>query len=67
MTKDIMEVISSVLTNINVIVAAVAVVLYLNFVIYVVRYRKKPPKAKKKKAVVQSKAEKSDASAEDTE
>ena len=67
MTKAVIEVISSVLTDINVIIASIAVILYLNFVIYVVRYRKKPPKAKKKKAVVQSKAEKSDDSAEDTE
>lgn len=52
MNVNVIEVIRSVLTDINVIIAAVAVVLYLNFVVYVVRYRKKPPKIKSKKRVV---------------
>ena len=34
-----------------VIFAAVVVIFYLNFVNYVVRYRKKPPKIKKKKVI----------------
>ena len=67
MTKSVIEVISSVLTDINVIIASIAVILYLNFVIYVVRYRKKPAKNKKRKIAVQKKAEKSDDSAEDSE
>ena len=67
MTKSVIEVISSVLTNINVIIVSIAVILYLNFVIYVVRYRKKPAKNKKRKIAVQKKAEKSDDSAEDSE
>lgn len=51
MNVDVIEVVTSVLTDMDVIVAAVAVVLYLNFVIYVVRYRKKPPKVRQKKRV----------------
>lgn len=50
--SNIMGTISAVLTNPTVIFATVVVVLYLNFVNYVVRYRKKPPKIKKKKPIV---------------
>lgn len=50
--SNIMGTVSAVLTNPTVIFATVVVILYLNFVNYVVRYRKKPPKIKKKKAVV---------------
>lgn len=52
MNLSVMDVISAVLTNINVIIATIAVVLYLNFVVYVVRYRKKPPKVRNKKKVI---------------
>ena len=49
--SQIMSTISAVLLNPVVIFAAVVVILYLNFVNYVVRYRKKPPKTKKKKVI----------------
>lgn len=44
-----MTAISEVLTNIHVITATVVILLYLNFVVYVVRYRKKPPRIQNKK------------------
>ena len=50
--STIMSTISAVLLNPAVIFISIAVILYLNFVNFVVRYRKKPPKTKKKKAVV---------------
>ena len=50
--SQILSTIFAVLLNPAVIFAAVVVVLYLNFVNFVVRYRKKPPKIKKKKLVV---------------
>ena len=52
MELSVMDVFSAVLTNSSVIIAAIAIILYLNFVIYVARYRKKPPKIKKKKKIV---------------
>ena len=41
----------AVLLNPAVIFVTVGVILYLNFVNYVVRYRKKVPKVKKKKVI----------------
>lgn len=46
--SKILPVIAGVLLNPYVIGAAVAVLLYCNFVSYVARYKKKPPKPKKK-------------------
>lgn len=54
-SMDISQIMSTslaVLLNPTVIFAAVVVIFYLNFVNYVVRYRKKPPKVKKKKSIV---------------
>lgn len=50
--SQIMSTSLAVLLNPTVIFAAVVVIFYLNFVNYVVRYRKKPPKVKKKKSIV---------------
>lgn len=58
MNADVMEVVASVLTNMDVIIAAVAVVLYLNFVVYVVRYRKRPPRPRQKKRIAAAPAQK---------
>ena len=49
---DILRTVSAVLLNPAVIFITAMVILYLNFVNFVVRYRKKPPKVKKKKAIV---------------
>ena len=49
--SQIMSTISAVLLNPVVIFATAVVIFYLNFVNYVVRYRKKPPKVKKKKVI----------------
>ncbi len=49
--SQIMSTSLAVLLNPAVIFAAVVVIFYLNFVNYVVRYRKKPPKIQKKKAI----------------
>lgn len=49
--STIMSTISAVLLNPAVIFISIAVILYLNFVNFVVRYRKKPPKTKKKAVV----------------
>lgn len=49
--SNLMGTISAVLTNPAVIFATAVVILYLNFVNYVVRYRKKAPKVKKKKSI----------------
>lgn len=49
--SQIMSTSLAVLLNPAVIFAAVVVIFYLNFVNYVVRYRKKPPKIKKKKVI----------------
>lgn len=49
--SQIMSTSLAVLLNPAVIFAAVVVIFYLNFVNYVVRYRKKPPKVKKKKSI----------------
>ncbi|MBQ0162883.1 MAG: hypothetical protein KBS84_06975 [Treponema sp.] len=46
-----LPVIKAVLLNPYVIGAAVVVILYCNFVSYIVRYKKKPPKPKHKKIV----------------
>lgn len=51
--SDILRTVSAVLLNPAVIFITAMVILYLNFVNFVVRYRKKPPKMmKKKKAIV---------------
>lgn len=50
--SQIMSTISAVLLNPVVIFATVVVILYLKFVNFVVRYRKKPPVVKKKKPIV---------------
>lgn len=50
--SDILRTVSAVLLNPAVIFITVMVILYLNFVNFVVRYRKKPPKVKKKKVIV---------------
>ena len=50
--SDILRTVSAVLLNPAVIFITAMVILYLNFVNFVVRYRKKPPKVKKKKAIV---------------
>lgn len=65
MSKNLIDVIKAVLTNPLVIFATVVVVLYLNFVMYVIRYRKKPPKVRAKKVVTP--APKPEASKEDDE
>lgn len=49
MEVSVLAAISKVLTNIHVITATVVILLYLNFVVYVVRYRKKPPQLRNKK------------------
>ncbi len=49
MEVSVLAAISKVLTNIHVITATVVILLYLNFVVYVVRYRKKPPRLRNKK------------------
>lgn len=49
--SEAMPVIKAVLLNPYVIGAAIAVILYCNFMSYVARYKKKPPKPKKPKAV----------------
>ena len=49
--SQIMSTSMAVLLNPAVIFVTVGVILYLNFVNYVVRYRKKPPKIKKKKII----------------
>lgn len=49
MDVSVLAAISKVLTNIYVITATVVILLYLNFVVYVVRYRKKPPRLRNKK------------------
>lgn len=49
--SNLMGTISAVLTTPAVIFITVVVILYLNFVNYVVRYRKKAPKVKKKKSI----------------
>lgn len=46
-----LPVIKGVLLNPYVIGAAIVVILYCNFVCYIVRYKKKPPQPKKKKIV----------------
>ena len=46
-----LPVIKGVLLNPYVIGAAIAVILYCNFVCYIVRYKKKPPQPKRKKVV----------------
>ena len=63
--SQIMSTSLAVLLNPAVIFAAVVVIFYLNFVNYVVRYRKKPPKIKKKKAVVAAPAPAEDAAGDD--
>lgn len=50
----ILSVIGKVLTNKFVIIALIAVIIYLNFFSYVMYYRKKPKVAKKKKISVQA-------------
>ena len=50
--SQIMSTSLAVLLNPTVIFFVVVVIFYLNFVNYVVRYRKKPPKVKKKKSIV---------------
>lgn len=47
----IIPVLKAVLLNPFVIGAAVVIILYCNFVCYVVRYKKKPPQPKKKRIV----------------
>ena len=49
--SQIMSTSMAVLLNPAVIFVTVGVILYLNFVNYVVRYRKKAPKVKKKKVI----------------
>lgn len=46
-----LPVIKGVLLNPYVIGAAIVVILYCNFVCYIVRYKKKPPQPKKKRIV----------------
>lgn len=46
-----LPVIKAVLLNPYVIGAAIVVILYCNFVCYIVRYKKKPPQPKKKRIV----------------
>ncbi|MBP5587983.1 MAG: hypothetical protein J6X37_04585 [Treponema sp.] len=45
---QIIPVVKAVLLNRYTIFAAIAVILYCNFISYVARYKKKPPKPKKK-------------------
>ncbi len=47
--SKVLDVFLSVLQDSRVITIFVLVILYLNFVIYVTRYRKKPPAPKKKR------------------
>ena len=49
--SQIMSTSIAVLLNPAVILVTVGVIFYLNFVNYVVRYRKKAPKVKKKKVI----------------
>lgn len=50
--SQILSTIFAVLLNPAVIFATVVVIFYLSFVNFVVRYRKRPPRVKKKKMVV---------------
>lgn len=52
---SLLHIIRYVLTDKNVIIAAVGVLLYVNFAFYVANYRKKPPKVKKTRPVAQPK------------
>ena len=55
-----MPIIKSVLLNPYVIGTTIAIILYCNFMSYVARYKKKPPKAKKPKVVEAAPAPKSE-------
>ncbi len=49
--SDVIPVATRVLLNPYVIGAAIAVILYINFVYFVAKYRKKPPQPKRKKVI----------------
>ncbi len=49
--SELMPIITAVLTDTRVIVTAIVIFVYLDLCCYIVRYRKKPPKPKAKKAV----------------
>ena len=48
---NVWDVILAVLTNKFVIIAVVAVVLYLSFINYIISYRKRPKRVKQKKVI----------------
>ncbi len=58
--SKVLEVFLSVIQDSRVITIFVLVILYLNFVIFVSRYRKKPPAPKKKRVTVESSTPKKD-------
>ena len=70
---SILQIIRYVLTDKSVIIAAIGVLLYVNFAFYVASYRKKPPKVKKVKPAAppkpkpQAEEESDDEEAEDEE
>ncbi len=49
--SELMPVITAVLTDTRVIITAIVIFVYLDLCSYIVRYKKKPPKPKTKKAV----------------
>ena len=58
--SKVLDVFLSVLQDFRVVAIFVIVILYLNFVIFVSRYRKKPPAPKKKRVSVAPPAPKKD-------
>ena len=60
MDMSVWDVIVAVLKNKYVIIAVVAVVLYLNFVNYIISYRKRPKPPKQKKVAQSSPAPKNE-------
>lgn len=64
---SVWDVILAVLTNKFVIIAFVVVIMYLSFINYVIRYRKRPKKVKPKKTVEETPAPKPSKQPEESE
>lgn len=67
MELSVWAVILAVLTNKYVIIAVAAVVLYLNFVNYIISYKKRPKRVKPKKVVADTPAPKKQSSEKNDE
>ena len=58
--SKVLDIFLSVLQDSRVVAIFILVILYLNFVIFVSRYRKKPPAPKKKRIILEPAAPKKD-------